>query len=128
MNARQPLGYSGPTRNPHADAEAWENEQDRKEREYEARLERSAVFFERALGCEAKAWFTDPVRPYEARNATMSPDELLAEVLWHENDPEFAEVRRLYAVAMTSEAVLALRKEAARLLAKQFPEAGDLNA
>lgn len=123
------------TANPHADAERHENAKDHKEREreYEAQQlaeqeARSAYFFERALSCEAKAWFTDPVRPYEARNAIMTPDELMAEVLWHENDPEFAEARRLYAVAMTSEAVVALRKEAGRLLGKKFPTAGDLNA
>lgn len=128
MNARQPLGYCGPTANPHADAESWANEQDRREQEHEAQEARSAVFFEQALSCEAKAWFTDPVRPYAARNATMSPDELTAEVLWHESDPEYAEARRLYAALMTSEAAIAYRKETARLLARQFPEAGDLNA
>ena len=104
------------------------DDQDRREQELEAQQARSAVFFEQALSCEAKAWFTDPVRPYEARNATLSPDELLAETMWHESDPEYAEVRRLFAELITSEAAKTLRKEAARLLARQFPEAGDLNA
>lgn len=115
------------TANPCADAERWNDEQDRREQEHEAQLERSAAFFERALGCEAKAWFTDPVRPYKNRRATMSPDELLAEVLYHESSQEHIDVRRLFAELMTSDAAKALREEAARLLAMWQPEAGDLN-
>ena len=116
------------TANPHADAERWNDEQQAASDAAEAQEARSAKFFEAALSCEAKAWFTDPVRPYENRSATYSPDELMWELQSYDRSTDHIEVRRLFAELMTSDAALALRKEAARLLAKQFPEAGDLNA
>ena len=110
------------TANPCADAERWENEQDRREQERQAQLERAEKFFLQALSCPASAWYSETVKTTE-KGALMSPCELLEEVTWREQVHKSS--RKLLAELLTSEAAKALREEAARLLAQQFPDAGD---
>ena len=116
MNARQPVFYR-PTANPHADAEGWANDQDRKEQELDARKKQAYTVVLSALSVPADQWR----KSVETGGLFISPDEFLYEAI----SDEAPEVLQLLDELFTSEAAQKLREVLAAYHGDKAPYLGD---
>lgn len=83
MNARLPLPYTGPTSNPCADAERWENELERKAAaaaEIQKQAER--IIFEKLRYGGPQKWFAYHI----SAGAMYSPEEIATEAVDQDED------------------------------------------
>lgn len=103
MNARHPVGYFGPTCNPCADAERWEDEQERRAATAEAcEIEAGRIVLAemQKLLTPTKWWDADISGP-----RPFAPDEILCDALECDDDTKSA-----FAELMTSDAAKKVRE------------------
>lgn len=109
MNARHPVGYFGPTSNPCADAERWEDEQDRRAAQAEALEIKAYDIVLAALASKQASWF----KPHDMGEALITPDDELAEAIGCDT-----EVTDTFDALMTDPAALPFHMALATFIAK----------